>query len=121
MAWNQVTLIEKKLQFVSLAAIGRFTFTELCAEFHVSRKTGHEWRERYRRDGAAGLHERSRRPHGCSHQTAARIEQLILRERGKYRSRGPLMHDGANDDRAGALPKRKRCLRTCRSARNFAP
>ena len=79
--------MEKKLQFVSLAATGRSTFTELCAEFHVSRKTGYKWRERYRREGAAGLRERSRRPHGCSHHTVARIEQLILRERGKYRSR----------------------------------
>jgi hypothetical protein len=38
MAWNQVTVMEQKHQFVSLAATGRFTFTELCADFHVSRK-----------------------------------------------------------------------------------
>ncbi len=43
MAWNQVTLMEQKQQFVSLAATGRFTFTELCADYHVSRKTGHKW------------------------------------------------------------------------------
>jgi hypothetical protein len=42
MAWNQVSLMEQKQQFVSLAASGRFTFTELCADFKVSRKTGHK-------------------------------------------------------------------------------
>lgn len=89
MAWNEVTLMEEKLKFVSLAATGRFTLTELCADFHVSRKTGHKWLVRYRQDGAAGLRERSRRPHGCAHQTAARIEQLVLRERRQHRTWGP--------------------------------
>jgi transposase InsO family protein len=89
MAWNQVTLMEQKHRFVSLAATGRFTFTELCADFHVSRKTGHKWVGRYRREGVGGLRERSRRPHGCAHQTAARIAQLILRERRKHRTWGP--------------------------------
>ena len=89
MPWNQVTLMEEKHRFVSLAATGRFTFTELCADFHVSRKTGHKWLGRYRKVGAAGLHERSRRPHGCAHQTAVRIERLILRERRQHRTWGP--------------------------------
>jgi transposase-like protein len=53
MAWNQVTLMEQKQQFVSLAATGRFTFTELCADYHISRKTGHKWLGRYRREGLA--------------------------------------------------------------------
>ena len=89
MAWNQVTIMEQKHRFVSLAATGRFTFTELCAEYHVSRKTGHKWWRRYREAGTAGLQERSRRPHGCAQQTAVRIEQLILRERRKHRTWGP--------------------------------
>ena len=46
MAWNEETLMEQKHRFVSLAATGRFTFTELCADFHVSRKTGHKWWKR---------------------------------------------------------------------------
>jgi transposase InsO family protein len=81
--------MEQKHRFVSLAATGRFTFTELCADFHVSRKTGHKWVSRYRKEGTAGLRERSRRPHGCAHQTALRIAQLILRERRKHRTWGP--------------------------------
>jgi transposase len=89
MAWNKFTLMEQKLQFVSLAATGRFTLTELCADFRISRKTGHKWRERYRRAGAAALRERSRRPHGCSHRTAMRIARLILCEQRKHRTWGP--------------------------------
>jgi transposase len=67
--------MEEKHRFVSLAAIGRFTLTELCADFHISRKTGHKWLVRYREQGVRGLQERSRRPHGCAHQTAAAIEE----------------------------------------------
>ena len=39
MAWNEVTLMEEKHRFISLAGTGRFTLTELCADFHVSQKT----------------------------------------------------------------------------------
>lgn len=56
--------MEQKHRFVSLAATGRFTFTELSVNFNLGRKTEHKWR-RYRETGAAGLRERSRRPHGC--------------------------------------------------------
>jgi len=89
MPWSQVTLMEEKHRFVSLAATGRYTFTELCADFHVSRKTGHKWWRRYRREGVAGLRERSRRPQGCAHQTVEAVERLILRERRRHRTWGP--------------------------------
>lgn len=89
MPWNEVTPMEQKQRFVSLAATGRFTVTELCADFHVSRKTGHKWLRRYRQLGSVGLHARSRRPRGCAHQTAEQIERLILRERRRHRTWGP--------------------------------
>lgn len=89
MAWNEVTLMEAKLKFSSLAATGRFTVTELCKDFGVSRKTGYKWLRRYAAEGAAGLHERSRRPHGCAHHTAEKIERLVLRERRRHPSWGP--------------------------------
>ncbi|MFI5337292.1 MAG: helix-turn-helix domain-containing protein, partial [Opitutales bacterium] len=81
--------MEEKQRFVSLAGTGQFTVTELCAQFKVSRKTGHKWLRRYRAAGASGLRDRSRRPHGCVHQTAEEIEQLILRERRRHRRWGP--------------------------------
>ncbi len=38
--------MEQKQQFVSLAVNGRYTVTELCEKFGVSRKTGHKWLRR---------------------------------------------------------------------------
>jgi transposase InsO family protein len=81
--------MEEKQRFISLATTGRFTLAELCADFHISRKTGHKWLRRYRTEGFAGLQEHSRRPHGCVHQTAESIEQLILRERRRRPTWGP--------------------------------
>jgi transposase InsO family protein len=89
MAWNQVTLMEEKHRFVSLAGTGKFTVTELCADFKVSRKTGHKWLRRYQQEGTAGLRERSRRPDLSPERISARIEQLILHERRKHRTWGP--------------------------------
>jgi len=37
MPWNQVTAMEEKHRFVSLATTGKFTLTELCPYFKVSR------------------------------------------------------------------------------------
>ena len=55
MPWNTVTVMEEKLRFVSLAGTGKFTLSELCADFHVSRKTGYKWLCRYEAEGAPGL------------------------------------------------------------------
>lgn len=46
----------------------------------VSRRTAWRWRSRYRRDGEAGLQDRSSRPHSCPHalpgHVIAHIERL---------------------------------------------
>ena len=89
MPWKKVTLMDQKQRFVILAATGKFTVTDLCLDFKVSRKTGYKWLRRYRAEGAVGLRERSRRPHGCTHQTAEVIERLILRLRRRHPRWGP--------------------------------
>ena len=43
MPWKKVTLMDQKQRFVSLAATGKFTVTDLCLDFKVSRKTGYKW------------------------------------------------------------------------------
>ena len=89
MAWQESTVEERRAAFLALALAEGANVSALCRAFGVSRKTGHKWLTRYRQEGAAGLHERSRRPHGCAHQTAARIERLILRERRRHRTWWP--------------------------------
>jgi putative transposase len=57
--------------------------TALGREYGISRKTGYKWLARYRREGAAGLRERSRAPlrHGQAHDVAVVQAVVNLRER----------------------------------------
>jgi len=81
--------MDEKLRFVHLARSGRFTITELCHDFGISRKTGHKYLHRYEQDGVTGLHELSRCPLRYANLTDAVIEKLILADRRKHRTWGP--------------------------------
>jgi putative transposase len=48
--------MEEINRFVILAAGGRYTLTELCHDFGVSRKTGHKWLSRYAAEGTESGH-----------------------------------------------------------------
>jgi transposase-like protein len=62
MPWKNVLPMEQKQQFVSLAGTNRFTVTDLCLEFGISRKTGHKWLSRHAVGGMKALEEHSRAP-----------------------------------------------------------
>jgi transposase InsO family protein len=47
----------------------------------ISRQCAHRWVARYAAEGAAGLHDRSSRPHTCPTRTAPTVEQAVLRLR----------------------------------------
>jgi transposase InsO family protein len=57
--------------------------------FQVSHTTAARWAGRYRRHGAAGLHDRSSRPHHSPRRTPAFVEKRVLRMRREHRI-GPL-------------------------------
>ena len=67
----------RTLQFIQDALSDRFTMSELCARYGISRRIGYKWLERYAEEGRRGLQDRSRTPHHCPHRIpAARAEQL---------------------------------------------
>ena len=63
MPWNDVTTMELRREFVSLAAQRTMPFAHLCARFNISRKTGYKWLARYAATGEDGLADQPRRPH----------------------------------------------------------
>jgi transposase InsO family protein len=89
MPWKIVTPMEEVIRFVTLAQTGRFTITDLCEQFGISRKTGHKYLERHAADGLKGLQPRSHRPHHSPQRTAEAIEALVLVERRLHRTWGP--------------------------------
>jgi transposase InsO family protein len=52
-----------------------------CRKQQISRQTFYKWRHRFGDEGLAGLQERSRRPHHSPGQTAAMVEEAVLRKR----------------------------------------
>ncbi|WP_051045575.1 helix-turn-helix domain-containing protein [Tistrella mobilis] len=54
MAWQETRVMDERLCFVSACLEGGDSISELCRVFGISRKTGHTWLGRYRRDGFAG-------------------------------------------------------------------
>ena len=89
MPWKNITPMEEINRFVVLAQSDRFTVTELCEQFGISRKTGYKHLERYAALGLSGLLPRSHRPHACPQRTDADVEALILAERWLHRTWGP--------------------------------
>jgi transposase InsO family protein len=81
--------METITRFVMQAQSDRFTITELCEQFGISRKTGYKHLERYATSGLKGLLERSHRPHHFPQLTDEVVEALIVEERRLHRTWGP--------------------------------
>lgn len=81
--------MDETIRFVMLAQSARFSVSELCEQFGISRKTGYKHLERYAADGLQGLAVRSHRPHQFPQRTDAAVEALILAERRLHRTWGP--------------------------------
>lgn len=73
--------MDERLHFVRDALSDRFTMSELCARYGVSRRIGYKWIARYDADGRRGLQDRSRAPHHCPHKTPTSIRELLIAER----------------------------------------
>ncbi len=59
--------------------------TAICAATGISRQTVYKWLRRFEREGTAGLHDQSRRPHHCPTRISEEVEQAILSIRQKER------------------------------------
>jgi len=84
MPWRKVLPMDQRRQFVTDAAHYAGSFTELCAAYGVSRKTGYKWVDRYLTVGPAGLEERSRRPASSPRQTPEQLVTAILEARRRH-------------------------------------
>lgn len=84
MPWQEVSTMSLRYEFVMLARREEANLAALCRRFGVSRKTGYKWLARFARDGAAGLGDRSRRPHRSPDQTPASIEAAVIELRTRH-------------------------------------
>jgi transposase len=77
MPWSETSTVDQKRLFVADYQRRSFAMAELCRRYGVSRPTGYKWIQRFEGEGFPGLTERSKRPKGCSHETAIEITEAV--------------------------------------------
>lgn len=108
MPWSETTPMHQRVQFIADVLRATDDFAVVCARYHVSRKTGYKWLERYESVGAAGLEERSHRPHISPTATAPDLVEALCELRQYHPTWGAkkLLAVLARRDRRRALPAR---------------
>ena len=78
MPWEETCVMDRRIAFISCCLRDEAPVSELCASFGISRKTGYKWLGRYRREGSAGLEDRSRAPRRHGQTMAPEVAEAIL-------------------------------------------
>src|SRR5215212_1704731 len=108
MPWQECSPVNLRLQFVTDWASGGWTMTELCADYHISRKTGYKWVDRFETIGPRGLDDQSRRPQRSPQATDPALLDAVLAIRKRHPRWGAvkLLTVAARHDPEAAWPSR---------------
>ena len=74
MPWKETSIMSSRNEFVVLAHAPGANIRQLCRRFGISSRTAYKWLTRYADAGAAGLPDRSRRPHHSPRRTPPAVE-----------------------------------------------
>jgi uncharacterized membrane protein len=55
MPWKETTIMEQKIEFICEWRTGKYTITELCRSFEISRPTAYKIIARFENEGYEGL------------------------------------------------------------------
>ena len=84
MVWKAKTKMEQKVEFISEWLTQKYTITELCRAFEISRPTAYKLIIRYEQKGIKGLLDQSRSPINHPNRTDLNVEKKIISLKGKY-------------------------------------
>ena len=84
MPWLETSPVEERIRFISDAASDRFTMSELCARYGISRRVGYKWLARYEQEGRHGLRDRSRAPKHYPHRIDREVVELLCEFRREH-------------------------------------
>jgi transposase InsO family protein len=84
MPWKDLRVEQQRLLMVEDREEGA-SIPELAAIYAVSRKTVYKWLDRYEQDGAAGVADRSRRPHESPGRICPATEKAIVEARLRWK------------------------------------
>lgn len=84
MPWHARDTMSLRREFVEMATQEGANRRELCRRFGVSPKTAYKWLDRFSREGASGLSDRSRRPQTSPDHTAPELEAAVVGVRKQH-------------------------------------
>ena len=85
MPWKEITAMEQKIEFICEWRTGKYTITELCKNFEISRPTAYKLIDRFEKQGYEGLREQPRTPRKHPNETKENIVKSILALKEKHR------------------------------------
>ena len=84
MPWKETTTMEQKIEFICEWRTGKYTITELCKGFEISRPTAYRLINNFEKQGFEGLKKRSFKPRDSPNKTKKIVEENILKLKDKY-------------------------------------
>jgi transposase len=84
MPWKETTTMEQKVEFICEWLSEKYSISELCRYFEISRPTAYKLISRYEEDGIKGLREQSKAPINHPNRTKEEIEKEIQLFKGKH-------------------------------------
>jgi transposase InsO family protein len=84
MPWKNTTTMEQKIEFICEWHTNKYTITELCQAFEISRPTAYKLIDRYEKQGIEGLRERAKKPINHPNRTKEHVEKNILSLKEKH-------------------------------------
>ena len=106
MPWSETTAMGERKKFIDDLLDRRYSMSELCSKYGISRKTGYKWIERFRLEGVQGLEDRSHAATVVHNRTAPEIEQALIAARHRHPTWGAakLMYEVGRKHPQWALP-----------------
>lgn len=132
MPWIETNTMDQRIQFIGDWLSGRYSKTELCKHYHISRPTGDQLIARYRDFGLEGLKDRSRAAKHHPNAVPDAICERIVRYKLAHPQWGPKkVMDGLRredpdvawpvDSTAGAILQRAGLVSARRRRRKTPP
>ena len=81
MPWKESSAMDQKQLFIIQWQLQEESFTDLCDEFGIARKTGYKWVKRYQENGIKGLEEQTRQPLNMPRRISTEILCEIMKAR----------------------------------------
>lgn len=102
MSWKETSAMDQRVQFIGDWLSGRYSKTDLCEYYGISRPTGDKWIKRYQQCGPDGLQELSRATKHHPNAVAAELRERIIQYKLRHQHFGPKkVMDGVRREEPG--------------------